>query len=166
MSRIGNAPMRRYRLARPDRTGLFGRVITNGEDEVQLRCSRARKLSPVLASQGFDWHIRSLKQLERFGPHPACWVAPRAICGEGRRSLFIENGLGHNRTRGISSTKKQNVVVFRHVRQLQQEGPQHSFAAGLTPRIKALMNLPSTSGAMASASIPAVARNSRASAAR
>jgi glycosyltransferase involved in cell wall biosynthesis len=39
-------------------------------------------------------------------------------------------------------------------------------AAGFRARTKALMNLPSTSGAIASASSPAPARNSRASSAR
>jgi hypothetical protein len=45
--------------------------------------------------------------------------------------------------------------------QLQHVGPQHAF--GLTARINALMNFPSTCGVIASTSMPSPVRNCRAS---
>src|ERR1700734_2535090 len=44
--RIGDAPMRGHRLARPHRAGFRRRVVADGEDEIELRRARAGKFRP------------------------------------------------------------------------------------------------------------------------
>ena len=47
----GNAPMRRHRLARPDRTDFAGGVVADGEDEIQRRRAGCGELVPALGAQ-------------------------------------------------------------------------------------------------------------------
>src|SRR5215469_13987098 len=46
---IGNAPMGSHWLTRPDRTNFLGRLVADGEDEVQLGRVRFGELIPRLA---------------------------------------------------------------------------------------------------------------------
>ena len=52
--RVGHAPMRGHRLARPDRAGFARRVVADGEDEIELRRVRAGELAPDLRAQAAD----------------------------------------------------------------------------------------------------------------
>src|SRR5271167_3465817 len=101
--------------------------------------------------------MRKRKLLERFRTHGSGRMTAGAIRGESGLAFAVQDGLGHDRARGISGAEKENVVVGSQVRHAS------SAAAGFRARMKALANLPWTVGAMASTSIPWAARNWRAS---
>src|SRR5918996_474783 len=62
--RIVNAPIRRHRLAGPDRARFRRCLIAYREDKVNERCSGARKLVPVLAVQSLEGSSRSSTETE------------------------------------------------------------------------------------------------------
>src|SRR5262249_32817934 len=43
---VGDAPVRRHRLAWPDGARFTGSVVANGESEIERRSARSRKLAP------------------------------------------------------------------------------------------------------------------------
>src|SRR5260370_2004940 len=102
-------------------------------------------------------------------------MAARAVRRECWLAFTIQNRFGHDRARGISRAKKENVVARLHActlgasTVLQHVGPQQSrfaaasLAAGFFARTNALATLPSTCGAIASTSMPCVVRNCLAS---
>src|ERR1019366_1677218 len=49
--RIGNSPMRRHRLSRPQRAGFFGGVVADREHEMQLGSARTPEFVPALTAQ-------------------------------------------------------------------------------------------------------------------
>src|SRR5689334_489769 len=96
-----------------------------------------------------------------------------AACAVGREAglaLMVHDGFSHNGAGRIACAQEQYVIAPLHERplsQLQQVGAQHDwFPSGFTARTKALMNLPSTWGAIASTSMFCPERNSRASSMR
>ena len=48
---IGNAPMRRHRLARPYRTRFLRRAIANREDEARVRCAFPGEFLPGFGAE-------------------------------------------------------------------------------------------------------------------
>src|SRR5438552_3903637 len=94
-------------------------------------------------------------------------MAPSAECSKHALAPVVQNRLGHNGARRISRAKKQNVDMGRHGRHAfaaepQQPASQQSLF-GFVARRNALANLPSTSAAIASTSMPASVRKYRAS---
>src|SRR5215472_17058414 len=85
---VGHAPMRRHRLAGPDRADFFGRVVADREYEIELGCSRLCKLIPALASHSRCGNVGRLKLAQSFGPYLARWIASGAVSGEGRLAFF------------------------------------------------------------------------------
>src|SRR6202035_3228793 len=61
---VGDSPMRRHGLARPDGADFTGRVVADGENEIDQRRSRRRELIPALASKIIRWQIRALEQFD------------------------------------------------------------------------------------------------------
>lgn len=55
--RIGNAPMRRYRLSRPDRAGLGRRLIAHREDEIHLGRVGFGEFAPAFGMQTLNRQI-------------------------------------------------------------------------------------------------------------
>ena len=51
LGRIGNSPMRRHRLAGPDRAGFAGRIVADGEDEIELRRTGLGELVPGFGAE-------------------------------------------------------------------------------------------------------------------
>src|SRR5215469_3303718 len=81
---------------------------------------------------------------------------------EVRRTLAAQNRLSNHRPGRVARAEKQDVVRRLHDGHYwQQLGPQPQ--SGLCPRIKALINFPSTCDAIPSTSTPSVLRNARAS---
>src|SRR5271154_1739026 len=93
-----------------------------------------------------------------------------AVRGECISPFVFENSFGHDGAGGVTSAKKEDVVMRRvHIilcaaliSGVQHPGAQHG-AVGFVARMKALRNLPSTCGAISSTAIPASVRNTRAS---
>src|SRR5271155_638855 len=67
--RVGDSPVRRHRFSRPDRTHLTGRVVADGEYEIDWRCSRRRELIPALAAKALGRQIPPPKEFQRHGMH-------------------------------------------------------------------------------------------------
>ena len=137
-ARIGNAPMRRHRLARPDGTHLLGRVVADREHEIHLGRSGFCELIPVLAAQALRRKMSEFDLLERLGPNPPGGVAARTVGGERRLALAVEDRLGHDRTRRIAGAQEEHVVAsvrghyfLAAASGAQHSGPQHDRSATL-----------------------------------
>ena len=153
-----------YRMSRPYRAGFFRCTVTDRENEVNSRSIRFCKLLPRLATESLRRDMSRIELFQCFLSHYPRRMAPCAVSNESRSALRVHNAFRHYRTSGIARTKKEHVVVsFRH---WQQAGVQHDLSWGLTARTNALINLPSTCGAMASTSMFWSARNCRASSIR
>src|SRR5208337_2282026 len=112
--RIGSSPMRGHRLAGPDGTHLFSRVVANGEDKVHLGRSRLCKLFPVLAAQAIRGQMRQLNLLERLWTNAPRGLASRAIGNKVGAALMIENRFGHDGASRIPCAQEENIVVCLH----------------------------------------------------
>src|SRR5262245_43772338 len=155
------------RLPWPHRTYFFRRVVANGEDKVEFRSTGFSKFVPFFAPQPIYRQSRGFNLANRSAMDFAFRMTSRAVRRERRESLLVHDGFGHDGASGVSGTQEQNVITPIHRGYPQHPDLQHpSEYFGFSPRTKALMNFPSTCGAIASASIPSVARNSLASAAR
>jgi hypothetical protein len=116
--RIRHAPMRRQRLAGPDRANFFGRVIAHRENKIELGRARPREFVPVFAPRASRGQTRNFKLPQRLRTNSPCCMAPRALRGEIRPAFAIHNRLGHDRARRIPGAQKQNVIVPLHRRVL------------------------------------------------
>src|SRR3546814_4367239 len=76
--RVLDPPMRRHRAAGPDRTGLAGGIVANGENEIEFRGIRTSELVPAFRAiaLGRQPHLRD--QLERHRVNVALGEAARA----------------------------------------------------------------------------------------
>ena len=93
---VGNAPMRGHGLARPDGTYFVGRLVTHGEDEIQLRRPGFCELILILAAQAIHRQARDSKLIECLWPHEPRGMATRTVGFEAGRSFLIENRLSHD----------------------------------------------------------------------
>ena len=154
---------RSLRVGEPNGTHFFGGVVTNSENEIQLRRGRPGELVPTLAAQIVGRNMCSLKSRQCLRSNHPRRMTSRTISHKARLAFKVENGFSHNRPRRIPGAQKQNVVMGRHGRdssqafadEPQQPGSQQSLF-GLVARRNALANLPSTSAAIASTSMPAL----------
>src|SRR5579862_1155146 len=85
-------------------------------------------------------------------------LRPGALDGEGGSGVVTEQPLGHLAAGRVSRAEDQDARRGDHA---QHPGAQHD--AGFDARMNALMNLPSTCGAIASTSMPCPERKARAS---
>ena len=99
---VGDSPMRRHGLTRPQRTHLVRCVITDCEDEIERGGIGLRKLLPGLAPEVLSAQTRVLDLAEGLGPNRTGRVTSGTVGGEGRHPFAVHDGLGHDRTSGIS----------------------------------------------------------------
>src|SRR3546814_6194242 len=94
--------MRRHRAAGPDRTGLAGGIVANGENEIEFRGIRTSELVPAFRAiaLGRQPHLRD--QLERHRVNVALGEAARAIGAEAVAAIAVEHRLGEDRSGGRS----------------------------------------------------------------
>src|SRR5262249_2791445 len=108
--RIRYAPVRGHRLARPQGTGLAGRVVAYREHEVQGRSARLSELVPALRAQAFGLELLSLQQLQRERIYFAGRMAAGAECTEAAGARSVQIGLGEDRSRRVARAEEQDVV--------------------------------------------------------
>src|SRR6516162_8080589 len=106
--------MSRHWLAWPDWTDFRCRVIANREDEIQFGRTRLCELVPVLATQAFGGQFRNFELSKSFGVDPSLCMTSCAIRREGRKSLLVHYGFGHDGTSRYTSTS--NVLSPRKVK--------------------------------------------------
>ena len=109
--RIGHAPMRGHRLARPDRAGFAGGVVADGEDEIHLRRAGRGELVPGLRAAKRRVVVQALAAAAaRMG-----WTSPLGWRA-GREGLelagadTVEDRFGDDRTGRVAGAEEQNVV--------------------------------------------------------
>jgi len=161
-------------LSGPERTDFVRSVVANREDKIHDRRIRACELIPGLAAQSGCREAGKFKLLQRLRPDCSRGMTACTIRSENASGLMVQNGLCQNGASRVAGAQKQNIVVSGHFDQPfpisepaeQQPGLQQLASAeiaGLVPRIKALMNLPSVCAAIASTSTPEPVRNCLAS---
>src|SRR5579862_3697337 len=161
---VGNSPVRSHRLTWPDGTNLVGGVVTYGKNKIELGSPGLGKFAPVLASQVGGGKMRCLKLRQGFRSHRSRWMTARTVSSEVSLALVVHYRFSHDRAGRVPCAQEQNVVAPFHLKvpQLQQVGLQQDSAfGGFTARTNALMNFPSTCGAIASTSMFWPERNSR-----
>jgi hypothetical protein len=173
---IWNAPVSRHRLAGPYGAHFARGIVTNSEHEIHFRRAGPCEFLPIFAAQTARRESRDFKLSQRFGADNPRRADTRTIASECGPASVVENCLGHDGARGIAGAEKQHVVAalqefypFAGSAGAQQDDALQDFSAGplCTPgflaRMKALANLPSTWGAIASTSTPFALRKCRAS---
>jgi hypothetical protein len=101
-SGVGNTPVRGHGLARPQRTGLLGRIVANCKNEVHRWGAGTRKFIPTLASQTLNRYMSRLELLQSFGPNRGRWMTSGTVGGEPIADFVVQNGFGHDGTRRVS----------------------------------------------------------------
>ena len=107
--RVGHAPMRRHRLARPDRAGFAGGVVADREDEVHLGRAGRGELVPVLRAGEGRVVVEALQQLERIGMDLALGMRAGRERLEPAGADAVEDRLGDDRARRIAGAQEQDV---------------------------------------------------------
>src|SRR6266436_1821607 len=74
---IGNAPMRRHRLAGPHRTDFARRVVADGEGKIERRRAGLGELIPQLRTKARRVIAETLQELDRVRVHLALRLAAR-----------------------------------------------------------------------------------------
>src|SRR5713226_9735793 len=64
--RIGNAPMSRHGLARPNWTNFLSSIVTDCKNEIEVRSARLRKLFPALTPQTLRRYAGNFELSQRF----------------------------------------------------------------------------------------------------
>jgi hypothetical protein len=128
---IGNAPMSGHGLARPDRADFTGGVIANGKDKIEFGRAGFGELVPGFAAQGEGGQTGEFQLAKRGGMDGAFGMAACAVGGEGGKTFFVEDGLGHDGACGISGAEEQDVVVFLH--QLGDSLSRSTSSTGFSP---------------------------------
>src|SRR5277367_4463764 len=150
--RVGYSPVSGQRLSGPERANFFGRVITNGEDEIHDGRIRRCKFVPRFATQVSGGDSGEFKLLECLRLNSSRRMTASAVGSENAPRFAVQNGFGHDGAGRISGAQEQNVVETRHAAYPfltslsvgQQLGSQHD-SLGLVARMNALANFPSTS---------------------
>src|SRR5438445_6652189 len=80
--RVGNSPVRRQRLPRPEWADFLCGVVADGNDEIERGSLGLGKLVPTLASQTVCRHTGSLKLRDRLWSNCARRMAPGTVGGK------------------------------------------------------------------------------------
>src|SRR4029077_8348790 len=70
-SGIGNSPVSRHGLARPNGADFACRVVADRKHEIHFRSSRLLKFVPAFAAQALGGHTGERELLQRFAPDQA-----------------------------------------------------------------------------------------------
>ena len=123
--RVRYAPVSRHWLARPDRTNLFGGIVTNREYKIELRSARLSKLVPFLAPETIRVKVGLLKLAQCFRSNFSSGMTACAISSECRLAFMVEVASAIIDRAEFPVHRKR--TLYRpciSVPQLQQLGPQ------------------------------------------
>src|SRR5262249_3548302 len=112
--RIGNAPMRRHRLAGPHRTDFARRVVADGEGEIERRRAGLGELVPRLRTKARRVVAEALQELDCVRVYFALRLAARTVGMEFTGAELVQDGLGHDRARRVAGAQEQNVERMGH----------------------------------------------------
>jgi hypothetical protein len=111
---IGNEPMRRHRLAGPDRAGFLCGVVAEREDEVHFGRTRFCEFVPTFAAQAFSGQMGGFELTQGSGMNESRRVASCTVRGVRGLSFLAEDGFGHDGARGISGAEEEDVITVGH----------------------------------------------------
>src|SRR5262249_14948709 len=97
-SRIRNAPMSGHGLTGPYGPRLSGRIVANGENEIERRRAGPGELAPGFGAQTRGVVAEALQQPDGFRMDLPFRLASSAPGMEVSRAALVEDGLGHGRT--------------------------------------------------------------------
>lgn len=109
LSRIGNTPMCRHGLTRPDRKDFAGRVVVERKHEIELRRVGLSELILRFRTKAGCVVAEILQEPESLGVHSPLGLAAHAVGAEFARAYPIQDGFGENRTRRIAGTKESTL---------------------------------------------------------
>ena len=109
LRRVVDAPMSSNRVARPVRTDLAGRVVADGEHEVERRRAGRSELVPALAAEALGRQAVLPQQFEGERVDSPGRMAARAVRDEATPAEVVHHGLGQDRPRGIAGAQKQHM---------------------------------------------------------
>src|SRR3954469_10205029 len=92
-ARIGNAPMRRHRLPRPHRTAFAGRVVADGESEIERGRTGLGEFIPGLRTKRRGVVVQALQEPNGMWVHLPVGVATGAASAEFSLPKLVQDGL-------------------------------------------------------------------------
>src|SRR5919201_1466813 len=101
---IGNAPVSGHRLTRPNGANLFGGVVANGKNEIELGRAWFRELVPAFALKAVRRDMGGFELIQCLPTHCSGRVTARAKGGEIRPALLIHDCLRHDGAGRVSRT--------------------------------------------------------------
>src|SRR5258708_6564563 len=107
---IGKAPMRRHRLAGPNRAHLARGRVAHRDDEIHLGGIAPRELVPTLRAQPGGRQAGYPQRVERQGMDGALRVAAGAMAKEAIAGVRVQIALGKNRAGRIPGAEEEDVV--------------------------------------------------------
>src|SRR5262249_32590089 len=103
-----------HRLSGTHWTNLIGGVIANSKDEIELGRVRFREFLPTFAAKTTHWNVGDFKLPQSLWAHSARRVTARTVRGKLRATLEVHDPLSHDRTRRVTRTQEQHVVMWLH----------------------------------------------------
>ena len=113
-SRVLDAPMRRHRLAGPDRTCFARGVVANGEHEIHRGRARAGEFLPALRAHVVDGIAGFGEDAQRHRMHGAFRRAAGRKAAEAAGAILAQDRLREDRARRVAGAEEEDVVGIRH----------------------------------------------------
>ena len=107
--RIGNVPVRRCRMARPDRAGFVDCAVTHGEHEIHVRCAGPGELIQALGSQDCGVMAHVAQEVERVAIDGAERLASGTVGTEPALAEFVQDGLGQDRAGRVAVQRNRTL---------------------------------------------------------
>ena len=107
---VGHAPVRRHRLARPERADLRRRVVADGEDEVHVRRARRSELVPAFRAGEGGVVVEPLQEIDGERVRLRLRMGAGRVAPELAGALAVQDRLGHDRAGRIAGAEKQHVI--------------------------------------------------------
>src|SRR3546814_13916541 len=101
--------MRAHRLAGPDRARLAGRIIADGEDEVETGRAGLREFVPAFRVQAGRIESEFIEKRERLRMDIAFGEAARSKSAETPFAISVPPGFGHARAGPFSCAQKKPI---------------------------------------------------------
>src|SRR3546814_6423186 len=102
--------MRAHRLAGPDRARLAGRIIADGEDEVETGRAGLREFVPAFRAQAGRIESEFIEKRERLRMDIAFGEAARANSAETPFAIAVQQCFGQARACAVSCAPEPHII--------------------------------------------------------
>src|SRR3989344_113394 len=125
---ILDPPMRIHRLARPDRAGLAGGIVADGEDEIEDRGTGGGKLVPALRAKALGLEAEFAEKRAHLRMDLTLGDAAGAKGAKASRAIAVQQRLGEDRARAVAGAQEQHVINLVSHENLRSGGSRRSAA--------------------------------------